>query len=144
MRGDIPPDYVARMREDWRVARAAHADLQSMGMPHVNLMLVGPPGPIQGMLDLLHNTCAQPVVPWRPGRQLMLPPVAAARTLILEDVGELEYQDQCRLTEWLERAEGRAQVISTSPTPFLPRVAMGKFLDTLYYRLNMVFVDLTA
>jgi len=143
-RRDVRPDYVARMREDWRAARAAHSDLQLMGMPRINIMLVGPSGPIQGVLELLQKTCAQPIVAWRPGERLALPPPARARTLVLHDVYGLAYEDQCALASWLERAEGRTQVISTSPAPLLPRVETGEFLDTLYYRLNMVFVDLTT
>jgi transcriptional regulator of acetoin/glycerol metabolism len=34
--------------------------------------------------------------------------------------------------------------VSTTPAPLLPRVESGKFIDTLYYRLNTVCVDATA
>jgi hypothetical protein len=143
-RSDFPPDYVARMREDWRVARAAHSDLQLMGMPRVNILLVGAVGPIQGILELLQKTCASPIAVWRPGERLALPPIGRVRTFILHDVWSLPSDDQYALAAWLERAEGRVQVISTSTASLLHRVHSGEFLDTLYYRLNMVFVDLTA
>jgi len=143
-RSELPVDYVARMREDWRVARAAHSDLELMGMPRVNILLIGPAGPIQGVLELLEKTCASPIAAWRPGERLVLPPIGRARTFILHDACALPVDDQCAFANWLERADGRVQVISTSPASLLPRVHSGEFLDTLYYRLNMVFVDLTT
>ena len=63
---------------------------------------------------------------------------------MLHDVGTLPLDEQLRLLDWLERAEGRTQVVSTSTTPLLPRVQAGAFIDTLYYRLNTVCVDVTS
>jgi transcriptional regulator of acetoin/glycerol metabolism len=56
----------------------------------------------------------------------------------------LRLQEQIRLLEWLALAAGRTQVISTSVAPLFPRVQAGSFIDTLYYRLNTVYVDVTA
>ena len=52
--------------------------------------------------------------------------------------------DQLRLVDWLERAKGRTQVVSTSSVPVLPRVHSGGFIERLYYRLNTVCVDVTS
>ncbi len=142
-RRDLPPNCVSRVRDEWRAARAAHGDLLLMGMPRVNLMVVGPGGPVQGVLELLQKTCAQPVVTWRPGERLALPEPERVRTVVLHDVDSMGDDYQRDLAVWLERAGGRTQVISTSPAPVLPRVHMGEFLDTLYYRLNVVYIDLT-
>ena len=38
----------------------------------------------------------------------------------------------------------RTQVISTSRRPLISMVVGGDFLPSLYYRLNMVYIDLTA
>ena len=38
--------------EDWRVALAVHADLQQMGMPRANLLLVGVDDRLQRILEL--------------------------------------------------------------------------------------------
>jgi hypothetical protein len=62
---------------------------------------------------------------------------------VLRDVHGLTPADQLELLDWLELAEGRTQVVSTSSTPLLPRVHSGEFIDTLYYRLNTVCVDVT-
>jgi DNA-binding NtrC family response regulator len=39
---------------------------------------------------------------------------------------------------------GRTQVISTTNSRLLTLVDCGTFLDTLYYRLNVVCVDVTT
>jgi transcriptional regulator of acetoin/glycerol metabolism len=64
--------------------------------------------------------------------------------MVLHDVGRLQPHEQLDLLAWLEQADGRTQVVSTSATPLLPRVQCGAFIDTLYYRLNTVCVDVTG
>jgi hypothetical protein len=141
---DLPPDCVTRVREDWRTARAAHGDLQRMGMPRVNLLLIGPDGPIQGFLELLEKSCTHPLIEWRRGERFALPPASRVRTVVLHDISNLDDHEQQSLLDWLENAQGVAQVISTSPVSLLPRVETGSFLDTLYYRLNMIVIDLVS
>jgi hypothetical protein len=80
----------------------------------------------------------------RRGEQLVLPPVARARTLILQDVGALTHADQHRLLDWLDRAAGRTQVVSMTPVSLWPHVQAGAFIDRLYYRLNTVCMDVTG
>jgi DNA-binding NtrC family response regulator len=63
---------------------------------------------------------------------------------VLQEAGALSAEDQLQLLDWLEQAEGRTQVVSTSTTALLPRVHAGGFIDTLYYRLNTVCVDVTS
>ena len=142
MGSDSPRDCVWQVREDWRLARTAHADLQMMGMPRVNLLVIGSAGAIQGVLELLALREATTV--YCADEPLTLPAVSRTSTLVLHDVAALEYTDQRRLIDWLERTAGRAQVISTASESLLKRVQSGAFIDTLYYRLNTVCVDVTA
>ena len=58
----------------------------------------------------------------------MLPQPAQTGTLLLHNVGALSLHDQRYLIEWLERAAGRTQVVSTTPVPLLPLVQAGTFL----------------
>jgi hypothetical protein len=135
---------VSQHREDWRRARAAHADLLLMGMPRVNLLVTGMTGVLSNVLDTLVPDLNEPIVRWRSGEKLVLPPVPRARTMILEDVGALTHDDQVRLLKWLDGAAGRTQVVSTSSVSLLPDVESGAFIDTLYYRLNIVSLDVTS
>jgi hypothetical protein len=123
----------SQLPEDCRLARSAG----------VNLLIVVPEG-TNGFADLLTADLATPVVAWRPGERLMLPQAAQTGTLLLHNVGALSLHDQRYLIEWLERAAGRTQVVSTTPVPLLPLVQGGTFLARLYYRLNTVCVDLNV
>jgi len=64
--------------------------------------------------------------------------------MILHDVGALTLEEQRRLLDWLLETTGRTRVVSTTSGPLLPLVEVGLFLDTLYYRLNTVYLDVAA
>jgi len=123
----------SQLPEDCRVARAAG----------VNMLIVVPER-TSGFAELLMGELATPVVSWRPGERLMLPQPAQTGTLFLHNVGSRSLLDQRYLVEWLERAAGRTQVVSTTPVAMLPLVQAGTFLPRLYYRLNTVCVDLNV
>ena len=134
-----PPDYApfdgaSQLREDCRLARATR----------VNLLFIHGEGVLQDLLEWTMLDLRKPVATWCPGERLVLPPVAWARTMILQDVGALTDGDQHRLLDWLDRAPGRTQVVSTTPAPLFPRVQGGAFIDRLYYRLNTVCMDVTG
>lgn len=126
-------ETISHLPEDCRLARAAG----------VNLLIVIPHG-TNGFAELLMAELARPVVAWRPGERLMLPQAAQTGTLLLHNVGALSLHDQRYLIEWLERAAGQTQVVSTTPKPLLPLVQAGTFLARLYYRLNTVCVDMNV
>jgi hypothetical protein len=115
-----------------------------MGMPRVNLLLIAPDGVVRYVLESLLLNLREPTSKWTPGNPLVLPSSGQLGTLILHDVGALPPKEQLDLLDWLERADGRTQVVSTSSTALLPRVQCGAFIDTLYYRLNTVCVDVTV
>ena len=114
-----------------------------MGMPRVNVLLMGSLTVIEAVLQTLVKNLHTPVASWFPGQPLVLPPADRPGTFVLHEVGTLGLQDQIRLLEWLGLSMGRTQVVSTSSAPLLPMVEGGSFIDTLYYRLNMVYVDVT-
>jgi transcriptional regulator of acetoin/glycerol metabolism len=113
-------------------------------MHRVNLLLMGHDDVVQPMVESLAGRFHQPVGTWSPGERLVLPPAERTGTMVINDVGALALHDQIQLLEWLGTASGRTQVVSTTTAPLLPRVESGKFIDTLYYRLNTVCVDATA
>jgi transcriptional regulator of acetoin/glycerol metabolism len=96
---------------------------------------------VSKLLETLLLNLRDPISTWLPSNPLVLPPAAATGTVILHEVGTLGYEDQLRLLYWLERAQGRIQVVSTNTAPLLPSVQSGAFIDTLYYRLNTICVD---
>jgi hypothetical protein len=139
-----PRDRESLRADHWQLARAAHVDLLLMGMPRINLLLIAPDGVVQHVLKSLMLDLWEPVARWSPGESLALPAPTMAGTLVLHDVHALPAADQQRLVEWLELAQGRTQVVSTTSAPLLPRVTAGIFNATLFYRLNTVCIDVTT
>jgi hypothetical protein len=129
-----PFDRASQLWEDCRLARTAR----------VNLLVIHGTGGLQDFLEWLTLDLQKPIASWCTGERLVLPPVEGTRTLILQDVGALSDADQRRLLDWLDRAGGRTQVVSTTPAPLLPRVQAGAFIERLYYRLNIVCIDVTG
>jgi hypothetical protein len=91
-------------------------------------------------LELLNER----ILSWHPGEPLMLPSPRHAATFIIHDVDQLTPDQQGELLQWLDQAADRWRVISTSAEPLWPRVKTGAFDETLYYRLNVIYVDLAA
>jgi hypothetical protein len=129
-----PFDCASQLGEDFRLARAAR----------LNLLVIHGNGVLEDLLEWLTLDLEKPIATWRTGERLVLPPVAGTRTMILQDVGALTHADQHRLLDWLDRARGRTQVVSTTAAPLLPRVQVGAFIERLYYRLNTVCLDVTG
>ena len=66
-------------------------------------------------------------------------------TLVLHDVGRLDGRQQAQLLQWLDRFDERqrVQVVSTTSEALFSLVEAGTFLAKLYYRLNVVRMDVT-
>jgi hypothetical protein len=140
----IPLGPESTRPEDWRQARASYLSVLLMGMPRVNLLLIGVDGIVWNVLGALLLDLHEPIATWCPGQPFVLPPAGRTGTLILHDVGALTPDEQRHLVNWVEQSEGRAQIVSTNSAPLLPHVKAGLFLETLYYRLNTVCVDLAV
>ena len=135
---------VRRIRNDWRLAREAHTELQIPAVERANLLVVGT-GAVPMLLEMLGlEPDNEGVVSWHAGEPLELPHPSRVATLILHDVDELTEWDQHKLLPWLEQASGMVRTVSTAREPLWPRVKVGAFDETLYYRLNTVYVDVEA
>jgi len=115
-----------------------------MGMPRVNILLMGTPAVTCKVVSTLLRTRQEAAASWRPGEGLLLPLVKGGATMVLHDVGSLLPGDQLHLLTWLEQTTTRAQVISTSSGPLFPLVQAGVFNETLFYRLNTICLDVTV
>ena len=71
-------------------------------------------------------------------------PAPSVRTLILNNVAALSVEEQQELSDWLDRERPNIQIVTTSPVPIFPLVRSGVFLDTLYYRLNVIYAEIAA
>ena len=114
--------------EDWRVLTTAR----------VHVMLVGPEPLTSQIVDALRPTFVEPIAQWVPHERNDLS--RPCGTLLLSDAGQLTLDDQQRLDEWL--TSGAApQVVTMASAPLFPLVEQGRFLASLYYRLNVVYLS---
>jgi hypothetical protein len=63
-------------------------------------------------------------------------------TLVIRGVGALNAVGQERLHGWLACAPGATQVVVTAAAPIFPCVERGNFPAELYYRLNIVYLEI--
>ena|ERR1043166_2739055 len=71
----------------------------------------------------------------------MPPSGARPATLLVRSVSALDSNQQSSLYAWLEAPGKRVQVISTTSEPLYAMVGRGAFLANLYYRLNVLRLD---
>jgi hypothetical protein len=133
---------VLQIREEWRLAREAHKDLQVAGMPRTNLLLIGSTGATRIVMEMLWLELREPIVTWRPGQPLDLPAAGSASTLVLHDINGLTQEQQLLLRQWMDQTGSRVRVVSTTRSSLWPQLKSRAFDDALYYRLNTVCVDI--
>ena len=120
-------------------------ELSWLSRAHTNILVVGDEVATGAALSDLQSAYDGPLVEWScGGLPLVLPPADSANTLILHGIASLLPAEQQMLSDWLSDAHGRTHVVATSTTSLLPLVASGAFLEILYYRLNIIYVDVTA
>jgi hypothetical protein len=109
-----------------------------------NVLVVGPARLLGNVLSMVAPDANHDDAIECQGGRLQLPPAASRpSTVIVHDVDVLTPADQRRLLDWLDAANGHTQVVSTSTVPLLPLVQSRTFNDTLYYRLNTIYIDLS-
>ena len=135
----IPP-----RADDWSVSPSLHIDLRVARSSKANLFLVGTDRLIANVLSVAVPDLNQGAVIRSKGGRLLLPPVSSRlRTVVVRDVDGLTPEEQNGLLEWMDAVQHRTQVVSTTAAPLLERVDAGTFNDTLYYRLNKIYVELS-
>jgi hypothetical protein len=125
------------------VELCAEWDLAIQARP--NLLLVGSSSATDAMLTALKPHLVDPIRQLRPETGVPVPQPREG-TLVLLEVNRLDDEQQAQLDRWLGRFDehGRVQVVSTTSVPLFSLVETGAFLASLYYRLNVVRMDLTT
>jgi Sigma-54 interaction domain len=111
--------------DDWRVVLTSQS----------NVLIEGREAATEEVLLALTPHCRQPVGRWGDTFGEQHPP-----TVIVRDVAALTAPVQQRLLRWLDMGE-RSQVLSTTAQPLFSLVECGQFLADLFYRLNVLRLD---
>jgi hypothetical protein len=115
------------------------ADWDLLVIAPVNVLVIGESATTSAVVDAMRPHLVEPLVTVGGHDPLNLPSVG---TVILSDVEGLVLADQQRLNTWL--TDHRSRLITTSRVSLLPMIAAGMFVESLYYRLNTLFIDLTG
>lgn len=107
-----------------------------------NVLVVGPGADADRTFDTLYPYLRTPIIPWTP-RNAREVPTGSFRTLVVRDVDSLTASQQEELVALICRVGPDLQIVSTAKVPIFPLVTRGRFLDRLYYQLNVVYIDLT-
>lgn len=132
------------MTDTWRTRHAdMNADWEAAVAGRLPVLLTGPGSTTDDWLRDMQPRLALPVVEVECDADVKTTGLDYAGTVVLHDVEHLGAADQQRLLQWLEEAPQRPQVISTSSRALYPLVCAGRFSESLYYRLNSVYLDCT-
>ncbi|MQA30489.1 MAG: hypothetical protein GEU82_11740 [Luteitalea sp.] len=101
-----------------------------------NVMLVGPPAAASRMVGALGIDLRKRIVERRAAAPESWPRDGAST--FLRDIETLDLAQQQQLIEWLNRQPHRTHLIAGVGRSLYPDVKRGRFLDTLFYRLNVL------
>jgi hypothetical protein len=138
------PSTSPSLRADSGALLSTVSDMKIAYVSRANVLIVGPEAQVNNALSLaVPDLTRDAVFQIRAGRLQL--PAASTRspTVVVRDLDTLTPVDQRRLLEWLDAGSTRTRVISTAAAPLLPLVEARCFNDTLYYRLNTVYIDLS-
>ena len=113
-------------------------------LTRVNLLVVGAEGEVAEFIAALWPALITPIVVRHGGEPLRLSAVPRIGTFVISGVETLTSEEQDDLHRWLRAGNGRGRVVSSASKALFPMVEAGAFNDGLYYRLNVVTIDLTS
>jgi Sigma-54 interaction domain len=106
------------------------------------ILLVGPGAVTTRVLTEIEPWMIEPVVRLRCRPTLELPGSEPIGTVVFEDVHQLDEAAQAELLDWMDNRRKNTLVISTSAHQLIDPVRTPEFLEPLYYRLNVLYVNL--
>jgi hypothetical protein len=109
---------------------------------HPNVLVSGPRAATRAFILEITPSLRSPIRLLDCDGRLDLP--TESGTIVLKDVDALSRREQERLTQWLDNAQPSAwQMIALTTIPLYRHVQTGSFLDALYYRLNIVHLEVS-
>jgi hypothetical protein len=106
----------------------------------VPVLVTGTTAALASLVDALEPLLPEPVVDLDCRHGLPFTEFPQSGTVLLRHVERCTLTVQSQLLECLRRKSDHTQVVSTTPRPLAPLIGTGIFLETLYYRLNTVYV----
>jgi hypothetical protein len=129
--GDTNP---SNLKSGWTGSRLP-PELPVMLSGHPNVLIVGSAQKQQAAVEALTPYLRQPVTMLSSPFEGSMP---SRGSVILPSIGDLTLQAQEALFSWLGGRGRDVQLVSLSAMQLFPLVSHGKFLEDLYYRINIV------
>jgi hypothetical protein len=105
--------------------------------PRPNVLIVSASEEIESVVARVSGLCTGPVhARTVPGKLSLSEEMTG--TLLLWDVAQLTRGQQLRLHDWTTARPSGVQVISITSVPLMPLVEDGRFLEGLFYRINVI------
>lgn len=120
--------------------RYGSADARLFRLSRPNVLLIGPDADLDAAITAITGCDANAVPSWSRQLQAACDPTPA--TVLIRNVMALDTADQHQLNQWLDQRVGDVRVIATTPEPMYGLVEREQFLEALYYRLNVVSIEL--
>jgi alkanesulfonate monooxygenase SsuD/methylene tetrahydromethanopterin reductase-like flavin-dependent oxidoreductase (luciferase family) len=136
--------FAPRSDEFRQAAKRRPSDQDLALLTRVNLLVVGHENEAVALIASLWPSLVTPIVVRHRGEPLRLSTIPPAGTFVIYDVESLTRAEQDALHQWLNSGIGHAQVVSSASGALFAMVEAGVFNDALYYRLNVVTIDLTS
>ena len=127
--------------QDLRPEVLSTPDWLSVCVHQHSTIFEGPEEATESMLMLLQPYLRTPTL-WRRAPLPLEFPTGECGALVLRNVSALDRDHQAALLRWLEA--GPKQVITTTTRPLFPLIASGLFDEALYYRLNVMRLNIDA
>lgn len=117
-------------------------DIRLIRETTASVMTVGPAPVVEAFLRRVTAPMQPPQIVQCKDQQFSLPAPAGTRGVLFHDIETLGAPEQRRLLRWLE-SERSGPIFSTARIPLFPLVQEGFFNETLLYRLNTIYFDLS-
>jgi Sigma-54 interaction domain len=124
-------------------AESVPRELELIVTARINAMLYGPPAALDAAFSRLLPHLHAPLHRRSGGSDWSFAGLSAG-TLVLEHAAACSRDQQQALMQWLDAANGAVQVITLTNQPLVALVKSGAFLAALYYRLNVMLLDLSG
>jgi hypothetical protein len=115
-------------------------ELLCLASAQTNLLLEGQPSQVDAILAALVPHMLPPLTTWDGAAPL---PTEHRGTVIALQVNRLDGDQQRQLLRWIQNADGAGRVIATASGSLFGLVERGMFVDTLYYLLNILRLDVS-
>jgi hypothetical protein len=136
----MPPDSESRRRRGRSLAfrLSTSDDWRALLRTRANVLVSGPQRALTAFIHAAHDEMREPIRSVN-GSTLSL---CEGCTLILLEVDALDGAGQRQLIQWMnEPRNAETQIISLATIPLAPLVQTHRFDAELYYRLNVIYLE---